>query len=67
MFRFSLELAIFTSKTPTVYGVGLDGVSGDVDLTKGGCLTQAYRARPRRLPLTSRQPGMGVPSLVVAV
>ena len=35
VFRFSLKLAIFTRKTPTVCGVGLDGVSGDVDLTKG--------------------------------
>ena len=35
VFRFSLELSVFTSKTPTVCGLGLDAGSGDVDLTKG--------------------------------
>ena len=36
-------------------------------LQSGGSLTQACRAHPRGLPLTSWQPVMGVPSLVVAV
>lgn len=48
-------------------GPGLDGGSRDVDLAKGGSLTQACRAHTRGLPLTSWQPVMGVPSLVVAV